>query len=306
MIWATTEVSLQLTTTGCEQTCIKYTDKDSSCTSSILIDGKENSKKRDGFNVAVIDNISGGIRTFHFRWSYREVNEEKAKMQTFFRQIKTNSIVIIVFQNMCSYFHKEWYRFLYAHGIKLKMPTNSGYLIATVVGCKGSCPQAAKGSIALPYSYTGSNKREKTDITFKLGTSCLKRSGCMYDDSNESNTDSGKTVSIVMVAAPVGGVVGSAIAFLVCVYLYRRTQQHKHKEKLMHHSERSNGAGGGGGACSEPLYEELDNVKIQDEKSNIYIDRSDMGHSIDNNVPLTSQISVTNQPSAPPLYLYDT
>ena len=165
----------------------------------------------------------------------------------------------------------------------------------------------------------------------------LAASAWSFRDDRSQRDDKGRAVSIVMIAAPVGGVVGCAIAFLVCVYLYKRASQRSHDPRhdprnlyLQAHTHSQENPGVGG-SCSEPLYEELDNVKMLDEKSNIYVDRNDMlpparngvlpphghqngdlpppplhmnggSHHLNNGeaVPLTS-----NKPSAPPMYLYD-
>merc|ERR1719447_1085305 len=93
------------------------------CPSSILINGKEKSGKGDGFNIAVIDNDSGYVTTKHFRWSSSKLSDKRHVFRNFFSRIKSRSIVIIVFQNMCSYFDKDWYRFMYDSNIKLSKPS---------------------------------------------------------------------------------------------------------------------------------------------------------------------------------------
>ena len=170
-------VSLKLKATGCEHNCMEYADN-TTCSSSIIVNGKEKSPKKDGFNILVIDNFSGHMTSAHFLWS-SSLDDSKSlpnykKFHTFFNRIKSSSIIIILFQNMCDYFHQEWYKFLTQHAdVKLIHLNKSTYYIAILVACKISCPKVSKG--AIPYSYSGphSQREHTTLISFRLRSKLL-------------------------------------------------------------------------------------------------------------------------------------
>jgi len=313
--WSNYLISLKLIATGCEHNCFEYADN-TTCSSSIIVNGKDLSSKKDGFNVVVIDNFSGKITTAHFRWSSAAPSSvsERTEFHSFFREIKSSSIIIIVFQNMCEYLDKNWYKFLLQqHDTKINVHVNKEpYFIATLVGCKKSCPRAIEGSI--PYSYSGSQtkNRHTTSISFKLGTASSSFHG---DDSGRNGK--GKALSIVVVAAPVGGVVVGAMAFLLCVYVYKKMYVRPRCNEKISYIEGNNIPERT--SCNDPLYEEVEPVPRRNERSNIYVDEGDIknscggggagertDHPEPHQVPSNHRDPppLPNGPSAPPLYLY--
>ena len=159
-------------TTGCSHNCT-LPSSNSSCLSSILINGTEYSHQQDGFNIAVIDDKSGRILTRHFSYLARTSNKslvshalaKATSFRKFFDNVKDNSTVVVVLQNVYSRFYKRWYSILQESGISLPKHLQS-YCIAIIVGCKGPCIN--RSSIPLPFSYYGSTQSYKMSFIISV------------------------------------------------------------------------------------------------------------------------------------------
>ena len=159
-------VTLNLTTTGCEHNCVLY---DGICPSSIKVNGKEMSPQKDGFNILVIDNVSGEMKTDFFRWFSRLSPFKWKDFYKYFKGINSSSTVIVVLQNMCKFFDKNWYTLLKdASDIKISHIPKNKYDAAILVGCKISCPDVILGSI--PFNYYGHYDEFTETITFAIGS----------------------------------------------------------------------------------------------------------------------------------------
>ena len=121
------------------------------------------SHQKDGFNVIVIDKTLRERNTTYFRWLTSSDNNE---FRTFSTNIKSNSIIIIVFQKMCASFETNWYtKFAKDANITIGSLHTDRYDIAIIVACKNECPANIEGDI--PYSYYGQLDEYSVSLALK-------------------------------------------------------------------------------------------------------------------------------------------
>ena len=145
-------VKVKLKTTSCKNSCTNFNDR--TCPSSILVDNKEMSYQRDGFNIVIIDNYTGKVvKRKYLKWFNNLMFWRRSEFKKFFKTVQHNSTIIIVFQNMCKQVEQDWYNSL--HDIKHSIPMNLHPYQAAVIACKGTCPQAIGESIPYTYYSTG-------------------------------------------------------------------------------------------------------------------------------------------------------
>ena len=106
-----TSIFLNISTTACQQNCIIY-DKRGTCPANVYVNKRQMSPTQDGFNVVVIDVLSGEATSDYFRWFRSSYVGEREDFIRWFDDVKNGSIVIVVLQNMCYYFDQEWHTYL--------------------------------------------------------------------------------------------------------------------------------------------------------------------------------------------------
>ena len=109
---------LNITTTACRRNCIIY-DKRQTCPATVHINGRQVSPAQDGFNVMSLDMPTGAVASDYFRWFRRTYKPEGRDFRRWFRDLNNGSVVVVVLQNMCSYFDQQWYRYLQVGPVKV-------------------------------------------------------------------------------------------------------------------------------------------------------------------------------------------
>merc|ERR1712142_1447526 len=86
-------IHLNISTTACQQNCIIY-DKRQACSANVYVNGRQMSQSQDGFNVVVVDLVSGEMASDYFRWFRSSYIAEREEFVGWFDKVKNGSIVI--------------------------------------------------------------------------------------------------------------------------------------------------------------------------------------------------------------------